>query len=80
MNNYLPSEILAEKEVVEEVAEEETEEKVDQFGRLMVRKVAMIESRRRSKYFDGLKNRELKRRQSYNTSPIKPHSNPLPSL
>ena len=62
LNKYLPSGILAEKEVVEEVVEEETEERVDEFGRLIVRKVAMIESKRRSKCIDGLKDRELKRR------------------
>ena len=60
---YAASAILAESEVVEVVVkQEEEEEKVDAFGRLIGRKAAVLESKRRSKCIDGLKDREARRR------------------
>jgi hypothetical protein len=60
---YAASAILAESEVVEVVVkQEEEEEKVDAFGRLIGRKAAVLESKRRSKCIDGLKDREVRRR------------------
>ena len=60
---YAASAILAESEVVEVVVkQEEEEEKVDAFGRLIGRKAAVLESKRRSKCIEGLKDRESRRR------------------
>ena len=60
---YAASAILAESEVVEVVVkQEEEEEKVDAFGRLIGRKAAVLESKRRSKCIEGLKDREARRR------------------
>ena len=60
---YAASAILAESEVVEVVVkQEEEEEKVDAFGRLIGRKAAVLESKRKSKCIDGLKDREARRR------------------
>ena len=42
--------------------EEKNEEQVDSFGRLMVRKVAVLEKKRRSKNIEGLLGRERNRR------------------
>ena len=47
---------------MEEVVEEKNEEQVDSFGRLMVRKVAVLEKKRRSKNIEGLLGRERNRR------------------
>jgi hypothetical protein len=63
IGTYSASAILAESEVTETVVkQEEEEEKVDAFGRLIGRKVAVLESKRRSKCIDGLKDREARRR------------------
>jgi hypothetical protein len=63
IGTYAASAILAESEVVDTVVkQEEEEEKVDAFGRLIGRKVAVLESKRRSKCIDGLKDREARRR------------------
>ena len=63
---YRASSILAEIEIEPDAViikkEEAEEEKVDAFGRLIGRKVAVLENRRRSKCIEGLCDRELKRR------------------
>ena len=46
--------------------EEKNEEQVDSFGRLMVRKVAVLEKKRRSKNIEGLLGRERNRRKRIN--------------
>ena len=51
---------------MEEVVEEKNEEQVDSFGRLMVRKVAVLEKKRRSKNIEGLLGRERNRRKRIN--------------
>lgn len=50
-----PNTVIMKKEEVEE-------EKVDAFGRLIGRKAAVLENKRRSKCVEGLRDRELKRR------------------
>ena len=44
------------------IKEENEVERVDEFGRLIGRKMAVLESKRRSKCVDGLKDREARRR------------------
>ena len=63
---YRASAIMAEMEVEPNAViikkEEVEEEKVDAFGRLIGRKAAVLENKRRSKCVEGLGDRELKRR------------------
>ena len=66
MCGYRASAIMAEMEIEPNAViikkEEAEEEKVDAFGRLIGRKAAVLENRRRSKCVEGLLDRELKRR------------------
>jgi hypothetical protein len=80
---YTASAIMAEMEIEPSAViikkEEIEEEKVDAFGRLIGRKAAVLENKRRSKCVEGLGDRELKRRKRLEQWCSKLGVLPLPS-